>query len=134
LWDVPHHGPLRPRIVDHQAAAPGAVELSVRYTGYEPSFEVRALMRLARARSVAEGMAVLEADFRVGSQNWVLADADGHIGYTSAVALPRRPAGAQPWLIQPGDGSAEWDGEVPAAQQPRAYDPACGMIVTANND
>ncbi|MCS6915239.1 MAG: penicillin acylase family protein [Myxococcota bacterium] len=134
LWWVPHHGPLLPRIVDHQVLPPGPVELSVRYTGHEPSFEARVLLRLARARSVQEAMEAIERDFHVGSQNWVFIDAEGHIGYTSHVALPRRPPGSRPWIVQPGDGSAEWLGLVPAAEQPRAIDPSCGLLVTANND
>lgn len=136
LWDVPHHGPILPRIVNHDAApvAPGSTALSVRYTGHQPTNEVRAVLGLNRARTVAEAMAALERDFRVGGQNWVLADADGHIGWTSHVDLPVRAAGARPMYVMPGDGSAEWQDSVPAAQQPRAVDPSCGYLVTANND
>lgn len=136
LWDVPHHGPILPQIgADHQVPRPAPVSLSVRYTGHRPTFELRAVLNLNRARSVAEGVAALERDFAVGSQHWVLADRGGHIGWTSHVALPARPAGARPFVIQPGDGSAEWlQQDVPAEKQPRALDPACGLLVTANND
>ena len=38
LYDVPHHGPILPRITsDHQVEPLGSAELSVRYTGYEPA-------------------------------------------------------------------------------------------------
>jgi penicillin amidase len=136
LWDVPHHGPILPQIgAGHQVPRPAPVSLSVRYTGHRPTFELRAILNLNRARSVSEGIAALERDFSVGSQNWVLADRGGHIGWTSHVALPARPAGARPFVIQPGDGSAEWlPQDVPAEKQPRALDPACGLLVTANND
>lgn len=135
FYDVPHHGPLLPHIDKHQVAPPARAEISVRYTGYRPTHELRAVLKLDRARSVQEAMAALEADFSVGSQNWVLADREGHIGWTDHVELPLRPAGARPFLVLPGDGSAEWMPQgVPAEQQPRIYDPSCGFIVTANND
>src|SRR5205807_2636010 len=85
LWDVPHHGPVLPHIAAHDTVPLSPVEISVRYTGYVPTFELRAVLNLNRARSVQEGMAALERDFSVGSQNWVLGDADGHIGWTSHV-------------------------------------------------
>src|SRR5262249_8055010 len=67
--------------------------------------------------------------------NWVFADSGGRIGWTTHVILPVRPPQSHPWVVLPGDGSAEWlpDG-VPADKQPRLLDPPCGMVVTANND
>lgn len=135
LWDVPHHGPILPRIRDHAVDPLGAREFSVRYTGHQPSNEVRAILNLDRAASVSQAMAAIDRDFRVGGQNWVFADRDGHIGWNTRVELPRRPAGADPSRVLPGDGSAEWQRDgVPADSQPRAVDPACGYLVTANND
>ncbi len=137
LWDVPHHGPLLPHLSGHDVAAPriGTPEISVRYTGYQPTHEVRAILTLDQAHSVDEGIAAIERDFSVGGQNWNMADTSGRIGWTTHVNLPRRPVGAQPWYVLPGDGTAEWAADgVPAAQQPRALDASCGMVVTANND
>ncbi|HEY5950095.1 MAG TPA: penicillin acylase family protein, partial [Kofleriaceae bacterium] len=55
---VPHHGPILPEIVDHQLVPRTANQaLSVRYTGHEPTFEIRAIWKMAKARSVEEGVA-----------------------------------------------------------------------------
>lgn len=135
LWDVPHHGPIVPRIKDHAVEPLGAQEFSVRYTGHAPTNEVRAVLGIDRATTVREAMAAVDRDFRVGGQNWIFADQGGHIGWDTHVELPVRPAGVDPGRVLPGDGSAEWaQAGVPAEQQPRAYDPACGFVVTANND
>ena len=143
---VPHHGPIIPTIVAHRLAPRAAGQaLSVRYAGYEPTFEVRALYRLNRAQTVAEGFDALD-DFGHGGQNWVLADDTGAIGWTSASLLPLRtagcytwhptdnPGGVAPFFVVPGDGSCEWDGWMDPRYVPHAVDPPSGFLVTANAD
>ncbi len=135
FWDVPHHGPILPRITtDHNIEPLGSQELSVRWTGHEPSLEVRALLGLDTSKSVAEARAALERDFRVGGQNWVLGDDQGHFGWTETVRVPRRPANVKPWLVVPGDGSADWTSDLDPAYIPHAFDPAQGFLATANGD
>lgn len=135
LYDVPHHGPIVPRITkDHGVEPLAATELSVRYTGYEPSQIFRAVYSLDTASSVREAMTGLERDFRCGGQNWVIADTQGHIGWTETVRVPRRQKGFAPWKVMPGDGSAEWGPDMDGRFIPQAYDPMQGYIATANND
>ncbi|HEY5951129.1 MAG TPA: penicillin acylase family protein, partial [Kofleriaceae bacterium] len=146
---VPHHGPVIPeidraahRLVPRPATRP---PMSIRYTGYEPTFELRAIVRLMRAGSVAEGFHAL-SDFTYGSQNWTMIDNHGSIGWTTQAAVPARapsayawnattnPDGAAPFFVLPGDGSAEWQGLVDARYIPHAIDPPRGFIATANSD
>jgi penicillin G amidase len=135
FFDVPHHGPILPRVLaDHSLEALGSSELSIRWTGHEPTMEVRALFGLDTARSVAEARAAVEGSFKVGGQNWVLGDDQGHFGWTEAVRLPRRPAGTVPWKVLPGDGTAEWLGDLDLNYVPHAFDPAQGFLATANGD
>jgi penicillin amidase len=135
LWDVPHHGPIIPRIGPNHTVEPlGSQELSIRWTGYEPTNLLRAVLGLNRARTVDEAARALERDFEVGGQNWVLGDVDGHFGWTQAVRVPRRPAGSKPWLVLPGDGSADWLDDLPQSYIPHAFDPATGFLATANAD
>jgi penicillin amidase len=135
LWDVPHHGPIIPRIGPNHTVEPlGSQELSIRWTGYEPTNLLRAVLGLNRARSVDEAARALERDFEVGGQNWVLGDVDGHFGWTQAVRVPRRPAGTRPWMVLPGDGSADWLDDLPQSYIPHAFDPATGFLATANAD
>jgi penicillin amidase len=136
LWDVPHHGPIIPRITaDHAVEALGSDELSIKYTGYQPAPRLATVIYgLDRARSVEESIAAVDNGFIYGNQNWVSGDDQGHIGWTEYTRTPRRSPSAAPWKVLPGDGSAEWGGDLDPRYIPHAYDPAQGFIATANND
>ena len=65
--------------------------------------------------------------------NGVNADVTGNIGYQTPGQLPIRGAGDGS-LPQPGwDSAYDWQGYVPFADLPVAYNPDEGYIVTANN-
>lgn len=67
--------------------------------------------------------------------NWVLADAAGNIGYQMSGCMPRRNPGRSGAVPLPGwDPDNDWQGRVPPQDLPRAYNPDCGYLVTANND
>jgi penicillin amidase len=155
---VPHHGPVVPeidrtahRLVPRpQARAP----MSIRYTGYEPTFEIRALLRLGRAGSVVEGFHAL-SDFSYGSQNWTMIDNSGwpQIGWTTNAYVPlrspatyrwnaqTRPDDAAPFFVLSGEGGFEWEGRMPTAYVPHARSPSLKQgtppqyhLATANAD
>ncbi|HEU4536421.1 MAG TPA: penicillin acylase family protein, partial [Polyangiaceae bacterium] len=138
FYDVPHHGPILPTLVDGPGgpttAPPQGRALSVRYTGYEGYPIFRAVNAVVRAKNVAESVAAIEQHFAYGRQNWVFGDVEGNIGWTQASRLPRRPADSKPWLVLPGDGSAEWQGVIDPKKIPHAINPAKGYLVTANAD
>ncbi len=79
-------------------------------------------------RSFLAAVALLHAP----AQNFVYADVDGHIGYTASGAIPVRPR-SDGLLPSSGDGSDDWGGFIPFDRLPRAFDPARGYLVTANN-
>lgn len=125
---VPHHGPLLPAIVDHRVVphAPGDTAISVRTLGADrPTFELRALWRLARATTVDDGLAALATDEGGG---WLLIDSAQQLAWTAAGALPvreatatgwhasARPDAAAPFFVLPGDGGGEWLGEAAAPE------------------
>ncbi len=135
LYDVPHHGPIIPRVVNHDALDPlGSSELSIRYTGHEPARLLPAFFGVVTAKNMQEAVASLDANLKYGSQNWVIGDDGGHFGWTQIIRVPRRAAGHAPWKVLPGDGTAEWGPDMDPKYIPHAYDPAQGYIVTANND
>ena len=74
-------------------------------------------------------------NFGSPSQNFVYADADGHIGYQMPGAIPVRTDPADQGLRPvPGwDGKHEWVSFVPFDDLPSVFDPSSGRIVTANN-
>jgi penicillin amidase len=146
---VPHHGPILPAIdrTTH-ALVPrtGASALAVHYTGDQPSFELRALVHLARAQSVADGFRAVH-DVTYGSQSWVMIDRQTHIGWTTHADIPVRAPAAYGWnpdtaqdalapfLVLPGGGAADWlDQPLSPRVIPHAIDPAQGFLVAGNAD
>jgi penicillin amidase len=145
---VPGRGPIIPTIdaTTHRLVKrTGSKAIAVRFTGYDDTVELRALYRLSHASSVAEGFTALDA-FRHGAQSWVLADDQGHFGWTSTARLPRRSPGCfgfdresardgtAPFFVLPSDGSCEWTGDMDPRYVPHAIDPAKGFLATANHD
>ena len=144
---VPHHGPIQPNItIMHTVVDPdpkvGAI--SIRWTGFEPTTEITAVVNLMRAKDVDEAQAALDG-FGVGAQNWMLGDTSGNILWTSHANVPTRDPNAFAWdaktytgnlpcFVLPGDGSADWTGYLPGALVPWEKNPAAGFISTANND
>ena len=134
-YDVPHHGPIVPRITgSNTVEALKGEEISIRYTGYESAPLLRAIYNLDIAENVDQAVKALEADFAYGGQNWVLADDAGNIAWTQTIRVPRRPKGTKAWKILPGDGTAEWDGYFDPKYVPHAKNPEKGYLVTANAD
>lgn len=133
-----HHGPFIPqidrathRLVPRPAGQPA---FSVRYTGYKPTFEIRAIFKLARAGSVDEGFQAL-GDFTYGSQNWTMIDRTQRIGWTTNAEIPvrapaayewnatTRPAGAAPFFVLSGEGGYDWTGRMSSRYVPHALAP-----------
>jgi penicillin G amidase len=143
---VPGRGPIIPT-VERGAIVPrtGDQALSVQYTGYDPTFEIRALFHLTQASSVDAGFAAL-GHFSYGGQNWVLIDNQGNIGWTGHAKIPLRspaaytwhpvdaPDGLAPFFVLPGDGSVEWEGFMSSRYIPHAVNPPEHYLATANSD
>jgi penicillin amidase len=108
--------------------------MTIRYTGYEPTFEIRAVAKLMRAASVAEGFQAL-SDFSYGSQNWTMIDRAGEIGWTTNAYVPlrspatyrwnakTRPDDAAPFFVLSGEGAFEWEGRMSTRHVPHARAP-----------
>ncbi len=143
---VPHHGPIIPEIRNGRLVPrTGTRALSIKWTGHQPTTELQAFFGLAYARTAAEGKAAVDA-FGVGAQNFVIADVDGNVEYSSHANIPIRAAGALTWsptrpegthpcAILPGTGEAEWTGNVANNNIPQATLSATRpVLATANND
>jgi penicillin G amidase len=135
FWDVPHHGPILPRITPQHDLEPlGGTELSVRYVGYQPSLLARVAGATLRAKSMQELADALDRDNQTAAFNWVIGDDQGNFGWTEVARVPRRAPGSAPWLVMPGDGSAEWGADMDPKYIPHAWNPAQGFLATANAD
>lgn len=145
---VPHHGPIIPGSRQPVAGMPGRfTALSVRYTGYEVSNELGYFVQLLTAANVDEAAAAQDY-FRVGAQNFIVADVDS-IRWSTEARIPVRDdratdmviaadgtiTGECPIFVLDGaSGEHEWTGDLPETLVPHDEDPARGWIATANQD
>jgi penicillin G amidase len=112
--------------------------ISARWTGYEPSNELEAFYKMAKSTDATTFQAAAES-FKVGGQNFVYANTNGDIYYTTQLYIPTRPEAAlsdetPPWFPYPGSAGREWIGRVPNEDIPKVLNPFKGYLVTANND
>ncbi len=105
--------------------------LALRWTAHEPAAANFSLMQLETARTAAEALAIAH---RAGipAQNFVVADADGAIGWTIAGRLPKRVGfdGRLPvsWTFR----RPRWDGLLAPDDVPQLLAPASGRLWSAN--
>ena len=88
--------------------------------------------RLGRARSVDGARAAL-ALFEGPQQNFVYADVDGGIGFTSPALIPIRRAGNGTVPVPGETGAYDWLGWVSYDELPHSLRPESGRLVNANN-
>lgn len=88
------------------------------------------ILDINRAANWEEFRAAL-ARFPGPAQNFLYADVEGNLGYQGAGALPVR-RGCRGDV--PVTKECEWSGAIPFDELPRAFNPAGGRIVTANEN
>ncbi len=124
------HGPIISDL--HPAIAGSGTAISMKWTGQMPSDEVLAFYYINRAKNWDEFVSGLKL-FTAPAQNFIYADTAGNIGYYCAGYIPLRQAGAG-IIPQPAwTGKGDWLGAIPFDQLPHLFNPADGVIITANN-
>jgi penicillin amidase len=88
---------------------------------------------LALDRAGSLGEFLVAARGLGGSYNLTYADHEGHIAFAHVGPVPRRPAGDNPFLPHPGDGTDEWQGLIAPDRMPLVVDPAQGWLANWNN-
>lgn len=107
--------------------------VSLRWSGLDDgdtSYE--GIFRLAYARNWTEFNAAL-SHVVTPAINVVYADDAGNIGYVAAGRIPVRGSGDGSMPAPGVDSSSGWNGYVPFSDMPRSFNPAGGIIVSANN-
>jgi penicillin amidase len=116
----------------------GARSYALHWTAHDPAALNLRHRALETADTVEQALAIA-ATIGMPAQNFVVGDAQGHIGWTLTGPLPRRAvatgAGQRdasfPLLL---DGaSVTWDSLLAPADYPAVRDPAGGQLSTANN-
>ena len=106
--------------------------LALRWTALEPGTLMTAVQGIDTARNWDEFRNAL-SKWDCPSQNFVYADKEGNIGYQMPSNVPLRAKNHNGLLPVPGwTDEYEWKGYIPFDLLPRAYNPARGYIVTAN--
>jgi penicillin G amidase len=137
---VTRHGPLISDAINANNAEskvdprPAVVEpLAFRWTALDPDDgTLPAFLKMNEARNWPEFTEALRG-YVVPSQNFVFADAAGHIGYYAPGHIPIRASGDGSRPADGWTGDAEWTGWVPFDALPHTFDPPEHMIVTANH-
>ncbi|HWY59532.1 MAG TPA: penicillin acylase family protein [Terriglobales bacterium] len=119
------HGPI---VMD---MVPGETrKLALRWTLYDgtrgPFFAVDSAQKWEEFR---RAFSELDAP----GQNVVYADVDGNIGYQATGKIPIRAAGDGSLPVNGSDDAHEWVGYVPFDKLPSTFNPASGIIATANS-
>jgi penicillin amidase len=135
----------------------GTSGLSIAFTGWGPTMELKAFRQINRAQNLADFQTALTY-FDFGSQNFAYADTAGNIAYFTSAENPIRQdlqqdggpgGGIPPWLIRDGSGALHHDWLavqhpqpnqatpyeiMPASEMPHVINPASGYFANANND
>ena len=124
IW-VTRHGPLFVNEND--------TPMALRWIAAEPGFVQYPFLDIDRAQTWVEFRTALER-LPGPASNFVYADTDGNIGYQVAGRLPVRRGYAGDVPLDGSSGNFEWDGFIPFADLPTAFNPPGGIIATSNQD
>ncbi len=109
----------------------GKDTFALRWVAYDDNAVNFNLLQLERSTSTEDALA-LAAITGIPTQNLLVADKDGNIGWTPLGPLPGRQLSnwdtAQDW----SDGNHFWSGNLSSEQYPRIVNPQAGVLWTAN--
>lgn len=111
---------------------PDGRRFAYRWVAHDPAQAINfGLLDIEHSRNAEQALALAQRA-RMPSQNFVVADAQGQIGWTIIGAIPRRHgySGAEP--VSWASGENRWDGYREPAEYPLVLNPSNGRIWTAN--
>lgn len=121
---ITRHGPIVTDLVPGETRS-----LALRWTLYDglrmPFFDVNSAQNW---EDFQHAFSQLDAP----GQNVVYADVDGNIGYHTTGKVPIRAAGDGSLPVSGADNAHEWTSFIPFEKLPNIYNPASGIIATAN--
>ncbi len=127
---ITQNGPLISDIHPNDTLFEGRL-ISMNWTGYQSSFELRALRNMALAQNFTEFQNAL-TDFSVPALNMMYGDIDQNIAMFTTGAIPIRQR--VPLLFKQGwNPTDRWSDTIPSDQLPKIINPESGFIANANN-
>lgn len=106
--------------------------LALRWTLLDEKISIPIAGMLNKARNWEEFLQAMQR-FSGPVQNFVYADRRGNIGFANAGKIPLRRRGDGSVPVPGENDEYEWTGAIPFDELPRSFNPASGIIVTANN-
>jgi penicillin amidase len=133
---VSRHGPVISDVVSNALdAIPRGHALAFAWTALaEDDASLAMVFKLPRSRNWSEFVDSLR-DFHAPQQNLSYADVEGNIGFIAPGRIPIRKAANMLKGLAPAlgwDERYDWTGYIPFDELPRAFNPASGKVVTAN--
>jgi penicillin G amidase len=110
----------------------GKTEFAIQWAAHKVGFFNFELLQLGESESVEAALGVA-AEAGIPTQNIVVADANGTIGWTLCGGIPWRREHDGRYPLRSDDPRAPWRGRLPGAQYPVILRPDGGRIWTANN-
>lgn len=107
-------------------------DLVLKWIAFEPGCVNIALLDLAHARTLEEGVQVARRWYGP-PQNVLLASSDGRIAWVMSGWIPRRRGFDGTVPVSWARGDVSWAGKLDEADRPVLIDPPSGMLFTANN-
>jgi penicillin amidase len=95
--------------------------------------QAKTFSMLMRGQSIKDFTAAMDV-LDLPSQNWMAADADGHIAYLPGGLIPIRKKGLGVLPVPGEKGEFDWAGFIPTSELPQAIDPERGWMASGNNE
>ena len=126
----PHHLTIE-RAVNGVVIENSSATIAMDWTGLSPTNELSFFLNIDRSGNVLQFESNLSRYFKVGIQNWAVADSAGNIGIFSYGNYPIVNSG-NPRGVLPGNGHYNWAGFISSQYLPGVYNPERGFVFSAN--
>lgn len=128
-----HHGPV---VYETEAKRPKShadipVGTAVRWIAHDKSEDILTFYLLNRAKNYADYRAALSF-YTAPAQNFIFASADKDIAITVNGKFPLKYKDQGKFILDGTDPDDDWQGWIPAEQNPTAKNPARGFLSSAN--
>ncbi|GAA4002777.1 penicillin acylase family protein [Hymenobacter fastidiosus] len=126
-----HHGPI---VYDHDEKPflpQTPIRHAMRWTAHDAANEYQTFYRLNRARNYADYTAALET-YGAPAQNFIFADQQKNVAIWPNGHFPLKWKNQGKFILDGTDPAYDWQGWIPAAQNPHVKNPARGFVSSAN--
>lgn len=126
-----HHGPVVLRTQEAPRNSNSPAMHAARWLPLEPTDEILALARIMKATDYRQFAAAIR-HFESPAQNFAFASVAGDIAMEHQGRFPRKWPGQGRFTLVGAEPGHDWQGWIPAEENPRSRNPAQGWLASAN--